>query len=345
MKPLAVIGLLASMVAPLVASAQSGADLIAFTSIRSGDAHIYLQTGGVDRQVTQGAGVHTHAALSHDGRLAYVKSVGGVGKVHVTDVGGANGRRLTSSSRLESSPVWSPDGRFVAFYSGDVAAAGAELRIVEVATGQEKTLVADGLDKGPTAPNWAADSSRIVFLGANSKGRAQVFVVNRDGSGLVDLSSKYSDRSKANPQISPDGSRVVFGADARQRRPLLVAELATGKVTELTPEADAAFELARWSPDGRQLVVVRSGGPAAPDTRTDIFVMPAEGGELRNLTRHPGDDFDPHWAPDGRSVVFASLRTGTSMLFRVDLLNGQTQPVSRGHRSHDMDHVVRAAPQ
>jgi hypothetical protein len=33
------------------------------------------------------------------------------------------------------------------------------------------------------------------------------------------------------------------------------------------------------------------------------------------------------------------------MIYRVDLINGQTQAVSRGHRSHDMDHVVRAAPQ
>jgi Tol biopolymer transport system component len=338
------LGLALATSSALAQPAASG-DMIAFVSIRSGDAHIYVHSAGQDRQITQGQGVHTHPSLSADGRLAFVKSIGGLGKLFVTDAGGGNARRLTQAERIETSPTWSPDGRHLAFYSSDAAKPGGELHIVEVASGHTTVVGADGRDKGPTAASWSADGSRLAFLSANARGRVQVFAVGRDGSGLVDLSSKFNDRNKAGAQISPDGTRVVFTADARQRRPLVVAEVATGNLSELTPEPDAAFEVARWSPDGRQFAVVRIAEPGAPDSRNDIFVMDAQGGPLRNVSRHPGDDFDPHWAPDGRSIVFASLRTGTSMIYRVDLINGQTQAVSRGHRSHDMDHVVRAAPQ
>ena len=323
----------------------SADDLIAFVSIRSGDPHIYVHSAGTDRQITEGKGVHTHPSLAADGRLAYVKSIGGLGKVFITDPGGANARRLTLGDRIETSPSWSPDGRFLALFSSDPAKPGMELHIVDVRDGRTTVVGADGRNKGPTTVSWSADGSRLAFLGADAKGRNQVYAVGRDGSGLVELSSKFNDRNKAGAQISPDGTRVVFTADARQRRTLVVAEVATGMLTELTPEKDAGYEVARWSPDGRELAVVRVADLGNPDSRNDIFVMGAQGGALRNVSSHPGEDFDPHWAPDGRSIVFASLRTGTSMLYRVNLVNGQTQAVSNGHRSHDMDHVVRAAPQ
>lgn len=327
------------------ASTASTDHLIAYMSIRSGDPHIYVHSAGTDRQITQGQGVHTHPSLSGDGRLAYVKLVGGLGKVFITDPGGTRARRLTEGERIETSPSWSPDGRSLALFSSDPNKAGMEVHIVDVRDGRTTVVAADGRDKGPTAVSWSADGSRLAFLGNDTKGRTQVYAVGRDGSGLVELSAKFNDRNKAGAQISPDGTRVVFTADARQRRPVVVADIATGVLTELTPEKDAAYETARWSADGRHLAVVRVAELGNPDSRNDIFVMDALGGGMRNVSRHPGEDFDPHWAPDGRSIVFASLRTGTSMLYQVNLVSGQTQAVSNGHRSHDMDHVVRAAPQ
>jgi TolB protein len=93
--------------------------------------------------------------------------------------------------------------------------------------------------------------------------------------------------------------------------------------------------VARRSPD-RLCQPARQRRPAAQR----YFVIDADGSNLRNLSRHPAEDFDPKWTADGRSVVFASLRTGTSLLYEVSLDDGVTKPVSV-HASHDMDHVTR----
>jgi TolB protein len=334
----------AAMTVALPVLAQSS-DLLAFVSIRSGDPHIHLYSDGVDRAITQGPGVHTHPALSSEGRVAFLKSVGGVTRVFVTGPMGAEPRRLNTGDRMEFGPSWSPDGRSLAYYSADPSQPGTELRIVDLASGAAVTVRAAGSEMGPHPVTWSADGSKLAFLAHDAKGQKQVHVVRRDGTGLSNVSGSYSDRNKGSAEISPDGSKVVFTADARQRRPIVLVDLASGKATELTPQPEAAYEIARWSPDGRQLAVVRVAQFELPDARNDIFVMNADGSGLRNLSNHPAEDFDPRWSSDGRSIVFASLRGGTSQLYRAGLLNGRTEVVSRGHRSHDMDHVVRGLPQ
>lgn len=327
---------------PFAALAAPPSDLIAFVSTRSGDPQIHLVSQGSEKPITQGKGVHTQPALAGDGRLAFLKSVDGIPRVFVTGALGESPRQLNGGRRMELAPSWAPDGSALAYFSADPSEAGMELHIVDFKQGSTATLRAAGSEMGPSPASWSADGSRLAFLAQDAKGARQVHVVERNGSSLVNVSGSFNARNKASAEISPDGRQVVYVADARQRRPLVLVDLATGASKELTPEPDAAFEVARWSPDGRQLAVVRSANPAEAGTRSDVFVMNPDGSGLRNLSQHPAEDFDPRWSSDGRSIVFASLRSGTSQLYRVDLFAGRTEAVSKGHGSHDMDHVVRA---
>jgi Tol biopolymer transport system component len=59
-----------------------------------------------------------------------------------------------------------------------------------------------------------------------------------------------------------------------------------------------------WSPDGEHLLYVAEG----VDGGTDLWMIPAEGGQAQNLTAAAGDDFQPHWCHNG-TVYFASTRT------------------------------------
>ena len=59
------------------------------------------------------------------------------------------------------------------------------------------------------------------------------------------------------------------------------------------------------SPDGKRIAFtsMKNGGDR------DIYVMDADGGNQRNLTKHPDSDWHPVWSPDGKRIAFVSNRT------------------------------------
>jgi Tol biopolymer transport system component len=105
-----------------------------------------------------------------------------------------------------------------------------------------------------------------------------------------------------------------------------------GRTECLTKNHDYSYANARYSPDGRWILATREfalnmvianklnhGGPV------DLIVMPAEGGEKRNLTF----DWDylpsgPQWGPDGKYVYFTGGIGGTVHLFRVTPTGGRS---------------------
>lgn len=113
----------------------------------------------------------------------------------------------------------------------------------------------------------------------------------------------------ADPQLSPDGRQVAFvvwrvDREANEvRSAIWVApvdgsapprQLTSGTGTDGTP---------RWSPDGRWLAFTskREGAKAA-----QLYVLPTDGGEARQLTDLKEDVRDPVWSPDGTRLAFVS---------------------------------------
>jgi dipeptidyl aminopeptidase/acylaminoacyl peptidase len=107
------------------------------------------------------------------------------------------------------------------------------------------------------------------------------------------------------PQLSPDGSTLAYfvsGADWKANR--LVFHMwrqpvgGTPQQITFTPGGD--IPIVRWSPDGRTLLFMRDG---------QLWVMPADGGEPRALSKHAtsvssGPGQAPTWSPDGQLVYF-----------------------------------------
>lgn len=324
-----------------LAVAQGAPAELAYVSLRAGDAHVFVRDAdGAEHRVTQGRSVNLQPSLAADGRVAFVTLGDGRSTIHVLDRVGGVPRRLTTDERNETAPAWSPDASAIAFYSADPVTGRAELRIVELASGRTLNIAAPGASLGPARPDWSADGQRLLFIGADAKGRNQVWVVGRDGIGLRDVSSGFAARGAGWASLSPDGRRVAWVADLRGRTPVVVTDLATGESRDLMAgDERAAAEAPRWSPDGQRITFAANGDELS-GLRNDIHVINADGSDRLNLSRHAAEDFDPRWTADGRRVVFASLRTGTSLLYEVPALGGPTRALAI-HPSHDMDHVSR----
>ena len=243
----------------------------------------------------------------------------------VTTLSSGDSLRLTAPSGAFS-PAWSPDGHSIAVSAGNASFVFGTAYFGNSASSAIWLVHLDGTK--PT--RVTTDSSLNVAAQWSPDGRELYWISDRDGSRDV-----YSQRISA--KGAPEGAprRITTGTDAqglslsRRGGRLAYSRLNTwsgiwsipiprhGPVSirgatrittgnEVTEDVDV-------SPDGRWLVFDsdRGGNP-------DLYVMPATGGEARQITTDPAGDFSGDWSPDGRRIVFHSLRGGNRNIYTVD---------------------------
>lgn len=142
--------------------------------------------------------------------------------------------------------------------------------------------------------------------------------------------------SVANPQLSPDGRRLVHEqtrADWQANRivtDLWLTDVASGSTRPLTRGARSATA-ARWSPDGRWIAFLsdRSAGPDSAGRQLQL--MPADGGDAITLTSLPDgvDAFD--WSPDGKRLAFIAAGERPAALKARDKALGNWRIVRGDH--------------
>jgi Tol biopolymer transport system component len=277
----------------------------------------------------------TSADWSPDGkRIVFVRQPPkGVYSIWTVATDGSDLRRLTppcppgigipKCPADDGWPVWSPDGKHIAFqrFSGALRPKGATINdakaiykdalVVTDANGHHaRTLVWLGPWRGdPQSPAWSPDGKRLVFVGKfmNSKTNGTgcecraLYVVSANGTGLRRILPPGL-RPGARPDWSPDGTTILFRTHPGDDPSGIGANLYTihpdgTELRQLTHFAASERVLdGSYSPDGRAIVFETSHG-AAGGILPDVFVMNADGTGMHPITRTRNFETFADWGP------------------------------------------------
>lgn len=205
----------------------------------------------------------TQPAWSADGtKLAYSSTIGGTGGIFIVNADGSGVKRVTSDV-TDGEPTWSPDGTRLAF----VHVSNGRRRLVTAnLDGSGLTVVTPTLDRDVDDPEWSPDGTRLTFSDF-----ADVYVVNADGSNLVDLTADAGQPARAdNPTWSPDGAKIAYSYNISS---IKVVAAGGGAATTLGSSLGEVWELS-WAPDGTKIAYIADvGGPL----QEELFLMNADG--------------------------------------------------------------------
>jgi Tol biopolymer transport system component len=131
-------------------------------------------------------------------------------------------------------------------------------------------------------------------------------------------------RRAEEPDVSPDGKQIActVGGPGTRQLALLPAEGGVPRV--VTADVPGFAYTPAWSPDGRLIAYSRW----SPGGYRDIHVYEVATGADKALMHDRAMDVDPHFAPDGHTIVFSSDRTGIYNIFAYDLETGRMEQVT-----------------
>jgi len=129
--------------------------------------------------------------------------------LYVVPITGGTPQRITSNPGADNSPLYSPDGKYIAYRSQLRAGYESDkwrLAVVDRSTGK-LTLPLDAVDRSVESFIWSPDSKRI-FFGAVDRGHQAIQFVGIEGGGVTTAISGAS--TLDDMQFSPDGKTIVF---------------------------------------------------------------------------------------------------------------------------------------
>jgi len=275
-------------------------------------------------------------------------------------------RRVTAPpgpNRGDHSPVFSPDGRRMAFIRSVGSLQIGSLYVLPVdrsggPLGGASEIATDRRDL--TGIVWSADgqfligsaggglirlpagggtASPLPFQDASEPsvspdGRRLVYtryveqtaIYRLPGPGQPGTSSNLiaSSRFNGSPAYSPDGSRIAFMSNRTGRDELWITDGEGRNPKQLTFFGRATLGSPRWSPDGKEIVFDSTvDGPAK------IYRISVETGVSRRITSGPSSDVRPSWSHDGKWIYFGSDRRDAWQIWKIAPAGGEPVQVTR----------------
>lgn len=208
--------------------------------------------------------------------------------------------KLLSVDGME--PEYSPQGDLVAF------------RFFKEGPDKMATVKSDGTDMKLISNgsfvlrdfSWDPQGHQVAYDAMDSQGINVTDITGRKDRPVTDGSGGFY--KDDNPEWSPNGRKILFerNSTAVVANGLWTKDMRTGREEELLPVSKRNLD-AVWSPDGSQIAFVsdRDGGDDL-----DLYIMDADGTDIRQITDLPGHEHAPSFSPDGKAIAFNRLDMG-----------------------------------
>lgn len=269
---------------------------VIFTSNRSPDfpksqnVYVVPAKGGAVKKLNLFEG--KEAAYSPDGeRLAFVRGPGvwyrkgyrgsSNDDIWLSRADGSEPKQLTRFDGHDTSPMWSADGKAIFYVTEEGSEPGCANIVCHELNPTEKEPLAVGTPRKIT--DHKNDSVRLARISGNGE-----WIIYECGPDIWIVSTRGG---------SPRKMAIEAHADDKSN------------TEKLTTFRDKATEYA-LSPDESHAVLVVHG---------ELFLTRIpDGGKATRLTESPAFDHSPNWAPDGKSIIFTSDRTGTENIYLLE---------------------------
>jgi dipeptidyl aminopeptidase/acylaminoacyl peptidase len=225
--------------------------------------------------------------------------------LYVAPLVGGPPRRLTQHAKSDTRPLFSPDGKRLAFLS--TRDGSSQVFVLDLTGGEPRK--ATSLETGVESFWWIDDATLLVA--------SRVF---------PDCADQACNKKRLEEAGQPSSAQVYDELLFRHwdtwwdgRRSHLFVVPLFGEARDLTP---GPRDVPPWSlggpddvavsPDGKEVCFSRNDDPdAALSTNADVFVVPTAGGEARRIAASPGYDGACRYSPDGSRIAWrAQMRAG-----------------------------------
>lgn len=280
------------------------------------------------------------------GSVVFISERDGNAEVYTMKPDGTEIKRITTTNSDESNPVWSPDGKYIAYRTQENG--NGDLGVYDTETGEVAIITDNPLSEAYDIA-WTSDSLNLVFTSWRENGQ-QIYIVGKDGENLKQVTNIPGDKTSLDisfdnqyvafswyppnagkshvatfnlqtlkqhdlgegwgPRWSPDGKHIVF-ASRRDGREKFYISTADG--TEIRVLADSIGRVLsfRWSPDGKRIAFASYRGeePCPESCAPDIHVLEVGTGEIQSITKNILGDVTPEWTPDAKNILFVQQMT------------------------------------
>lgn len=157
------------------------------------------------------------------------------------------------------------------------------------------------------SPSISPDGKKMVYSVVVA-GREQLFTINLDGTGQLQLTSDSADHD--NPIWSPDGRSIVYELDANGGESIFKMNADGSGVERVTPDDRQKYIHPNWSPDGSKIIYCSTDDLHPPLKNTsNIYSIDLKTRSVATLVTG-GTNTYASWSPDGKKIAFRKIVGG-----------------------------------